>query len=310
MMRLIIGARAIFAQYRSFFLYALIGVSGATIDYVGFLTFHFIFGLDLLVSNAVSVSLGITNNFLLNAFLNFRRKDGLLRRFVLFYSVGVLGLGISSFLLKVGVDWMEWNVSVVKFFSIFFVVLVQYNLNKVLAFGSGVAGIEKPKLGMVNNPDALENADHILVLGAPVPNQTNAGPVLEDRLQAALDAYRAGKASSLIVSGRGDEGSAKEVYVMEMWLKNNGVPASAIIIDDKAFRTIDSMKFVKRTFGAASVIVCTQRFHLPRSLFLAKKCGLSPQGLLADRRVYRDKFAFSLRETMSVMRAWWDVARM
>jgi vancomycin permeability regulator SanA len=291
-------------RYRAFLLYSVIGVSGATLDYLVFIFLHLGIGMDKILANAVSVSLGITNNFVLNAFFNFKRRDEIMRRFGLFYGVGLLGLVMSSFLLKIGVDWVGWNVSLVKFLSIFFVVLMQYNLNKYLAFGGGE---KKVKLGWSYRAERLDAADCILVLGARVPNQTEPGVIVGDRLEAAIEAYHAGKAPMIVVSGRGDESSAKEIYVMENWLLARGVPRQAICVDGDAFRTIDSMKYLSRTRGKVRVIVCTQKFHLARSLFLARAFGLEAQGLIADRREYRDRLSFAVRETVARLRAVYDV---
>ncbi len=296
--------QALLVRYRAFILYSVIGVSGATLDYLVFIFLHLGLGMDKIWANVLSVSIGITNNFTLNAFFNFRRRDEIFRRFGLFFGVGLLGLVVSSFLLKIGVDWLGWNVSLVKFLSIFFVVLMQYNLNKVLAFGGGE---KKAILGWSQRAEHLDAADCILVLGAPVPNQTEPGVVVEDRLVAAIEAYHAGKAPTIVISGRGDESSAKEIHVMENWLLARGVAKEAIVVDGDAFRTIDSMKFVSRTRGKVRVIVCTQRFHLARSLFLARAFGLNAQGLVADRREYRDRFSFAVRETLARLRAFYDV---
>jgi putative flippase GtrA len=121
-------------KYRSFILYGIIGVSGATFDYFLFILFVNIFEWNMLLSNILSVSVGIINNFILNVIFNFKTKDHLLLRFVSFYSVGLVGLALSTLILKIFVDDFGFNSSIVKLGSIVIVVLVQYFLNKSISF--------------------------------------------------------------------------------------------------------------------------------------------------------------------------------
>ncbi len=121
---------------RNFIIYAVIGVSGATLDFVLFEIFLWA-GLSMQFANFISVSAGITNNFFLNARLNFRVSDRLLRRFAAFYAVGMVGLGLSAAILELGVGWLGFSARIAKASSIVIVVVTQYSLNKVLAFQGG-----------------------------------------------------------------------------------------------------------------------------------------------------------------------------
>lgn len=127
--------RARVLKHWNFLFYSLIGVSGASLDYLVFFLLHAVAGFDKYWVNALSVTLGISNNFLLNAFLNFQSTNRLARRFLYFYGVGILGLVLSIVLLHIGVDLLQMNAPLVKFLSIFAIVLLQYNINKILAFG-------------------------------------------------------------------------------------------------------------------------------------------------------------------------------
>jgi len=121
---------------RNFITYAVIGVSGATLDFVLFEIFLWA-GLSMQIANFISVSAGITNNFFLNARLNFRVSDQLLRRFAAFYAVGMVGLALSAAILELGVGWLGFSARIAKASSIVIVVVTQYSLNKVLAFRRG-----------------------------------------------------------------------------------------------------------------------------------------------------------------------------
>lgn len=125
---------SLYRKYSNFILYGIIGVSGATFDYLLFILFVNIFEWNIFLSNILSVSVGIINNFILNVVFNFKTKDHLLLRFVSFYSVGLIGLALSTLILKIFVDDLGFNSSIVKLGSIVIVVLVQYFLNKSISF--------------------------------------------------------------------------------------------------------------------------------------------------------------------------------
>jgi SanA protein len=46
------------------------------------------------------------------------------------------------------------------------------------------------------------------------------------------------------------------------------------------------MERAARLFGVRDALVCTQRFHLPRAVLLARHHGIDAVGIAADRRRY------------------------
>ncbi len=128
------SARDLWTRYRSFVLYQLIGVSGVVLDLVLFLVLYNVVGLHEQVATAISTSAGITNNFLLNSFFNFRKRDGMLRRFARFYTVGLLGIGLVAVLLLVFHSWLGIDANVVKIASMPVVAVFQFFLNKRWSF--------------------------------------------------------------------------------------------------------------------------------------------------------------------------------
>ena len=119
---------------RSFVVYCVIGVSGVALDYASYFVLVNWIGVYYLLANAISSSLGITNNFLLNSFFNFKVKDRMLVRFVSFYCVGLLGLAVSSAMLFVMVTLAHMNPNYSKLWTLAVIVLLQYNLNRLISF--------------------------------------------------------------------------------------------------------------------------------------------------------------------------------
>lgn len=124
-----------FRPSREFVLYSLIGLSGATLDFLIFNLLLYGLGTHYLLANLVGATSGIVNNFLLNRHFNFRKYDHALKRFIAFLAVGVFGLLVASILLYIGVDLFHWHPVLVKLATIFVVVVIQYSLNRFWTFG-------------------------------------------------------------------------------------------------------------------------------------------------------------------------------
>jgi SanA protein len=119
-----------------------------------------------------------------------------------------------------------------------------------------------------------------IVLGARVWER-EPSPMLEERLRGALALYRAGKVTKVLVSGDHGGRTYDEVNAMGSWLERAGVPPADVFLDHAGFRTLDTMERAARVFGVTSAVVCTQGFHLPRALFLARRAGIDAVGLEA-----------------------------
>ncbi len=126
--------RKLYNKYRELIKYCIIGCSGALLDFIVYTILIKAFGMNYLLANALSVTAGITNNFFLNAYLNFKVTDNMFKRFISFYLVGMLGLLISEILLYLLVDIMIMNSIIAKIITIFVITIVQFILNKTITF--------------------------------------------------------------------------------------------------------------------------------------------------------------------------------
>ncbi len=140
-------------------------------------------------------------------------------------------------------------------------------------------------------------AQVIVVLGARVYPDGHLSHALADRLETALRLYRAGRAPTVLVSGADDEPGA-----MRRWLEARGVPPTAIVEDAGGVDTYSTMARASGTYGAATAIVVTQAFHLPRALYLGARKGVACEGVVADARRYQKAPYYQLREVFSRVR--------
>lgn len=155
--------------------------------------------------------------------------------------------------------------------------------------------------------DQAEPAEAIIVLGALVFPDGGVSMMVEDRLQTAYDLYAAGKAEKILISGDHGQVDYDEVNTMRRWLEDRGVPSEDLFMDHAGFDTYNSMYRARDVFQARDVIVVTQRFHLPRALWIAKRLGLNPQGVVADRHNYFQNGYYELREMAARIKAFGEV---
>jgi SanA protein len=150
----------------------------------------------------------------------------------------------------------------------------------------------------------------LLVLGARVDPGGVVSSMLADRLETALQLYRAGKAPRILLSGDGIGPGVDEVAAMRDYLVHRGVPEAALLLDREGLRTLDTMTRARRVFGLRGAIVVTNPFHVARAVFLAKHEGLDVVGVGAEPR-YAYSFSTLLqnrgREIAARVRAVLDV---
>jgi len=124
----------LYRRFRNIILYGIIGGFCSALDFVIYTVLCHYDVLPYLWANVISVHIGIFTSFILNRQLNFKIKDKTPQRFLSFYLVGLTGLGISSLMLYLMVDYANWNEIVCKLITIIVVALVQFFLNKYITF--------------------------------------------------------------------------------------------------------------------------------------------------------------------------------
>lgn len=132
-------------------------------------------------------------------------------------------------------------------------------------------------------------ADYVLVLGCQVKG-TNPSYALVKRLDAAYDYLMDNSETMVILSGgQGFGEDIAEAHAMAEYLKKKGLPESRMLLEDKSQNTDENirngMELMERQ--DASVVLVTSRFHVFRSVGVAKKQGLTNvEGLGAPTKWY------------------------
>ena len=131
-----------------------------------------------------------------------------------------------------------------------------------------------------------------------------AGGILEDRVSTGVELYKAGKVKKLLMTGDNGRDDYNEPQTMKEQAIAAGIPAKDIALDYAGFRTYDSLYRAHAIFGVTSALLVTQRYHLPRALFTARRLGIDARGVDAARRPYVGQWSFDLREIAAVEVAW------
>lgn len=114
--------------------YCIIGIISVAIDIFIFNFCYSVLSLSYLLSNLISVHFGILNSFILNRNFNFKVKNKLSLRLMIFYLVGFVGIGVSSFILYISIHILNVKVINSKIASIIIVSLFQYYINSRFTF--------------------------------------------------------------------------------------------------------------------------------------------------------------------------------
>jgi uncharacterized SAM-binding protein YcdF (DUF218 family) len=120
-----------------------------------------------------------------------------------------------------------------------------------------------------------------IVLGAAQWNG-DPSPVLRARLDHALDLYRRGVVSRIILTGgvgKGDQLS--EAAAGKLYLTEQRLPAEALLLDEQSTTTWQNLRNaadLARMNGINSVLLVSDPFHMLRSLKMARDLGLTAYG--------------------------------
>jgi SanA protein len=127
------------------------------------------------------------------------------------------------------------------------------------------------------------------------------------RIDAAEQLYRAGKIEQILISG--DENSldgVNETECMRDSLVARGVPASAIVLDGKGYRTICSVINANKLYGLKSFTIISQKFHNERAIYQAEHLGLDIENI----QEYNAKDPKSRRAYLTTIREYFARVKM
>lgn len=124
-------------------------------------------------------------------------------------------------------------------------------------------------------------------------------PWYRGRLERAEALWKGGLVDHLLLSG--DNHSRYYNEPIHMWrdLRRMQIPDSAMTRDYAGFSTFDTLVRARDVFGLDQATLVSQRWHLPRALYIARSLGIEAHGCATpSRSFWRDRRMW-LRETVA-----------
>ncbi len=160
---------------------------------------------------------------------------------------------------------------------------------------------------IVQSMEKLKPAPVAFVFGARVYPDGTPSAMLQERVEAGVELYKAHKVKKLLMTGDHRRTNYDEPGTMRQMAEKAGVPAVNIKEDDAGFRTYDSLYRAQAIFGVWKAILVSESYHLPRSLYVARSLGIDVQGYPAEKQRYFGQLWRDAREILATDVAWLDL---
>jgi len=140
------------------------------------------------------------------------------------------------------------------------------------------AGLLAWRIYAFGNTSSNAQADAAVVLGAAVWTE-EVSPVFKERINHAINLYKRGQVRKLIFTGgQGNPGEPTESSAARDYALQSGVPASAILIEEKSHTTYENILYAKQladTHGIKKVLIVSDPLHMKRAMAMAGDAGLA-----------------------------------
>jgi uncharacterized SAM-binding protein YcdF (DUF218 family) len=155
--------------------------------------------------------------------------------------------------------------------------------------------------------DLAQKSDAIVVLGA-AQYAGRPSPVLKARLDHAVDLWRRGIASRLVLTGgKGTGDTTTEAEVGRRYVMKAGVADTAILLENQGRTTSASLESVARIMASQHLeraVLVSDPFHMLRLKILARRFGVesvtSPTRTSPISANRLEAFAYILSESVKV----------
>jgi SanA protein len=180
----------------------------------------------------------------------------------------------------------------------------------------GLVGVILPRLitsiysvNRIYQKEEAPNKRLAIVFGAGLRRDGTPTAILRGRVETAADLYFSGTVEKLLMSGDNRFLEYNEPEAMRQYAISLGVPDEAIALDFAGRRTYDTCYRAKAVFAVDDALLVTQKFHLPRALYLCNALGLEASGVEANTRRWwsGSMMIWNLRELLATVGAFFDL---
>jgi SanA protein len=185
---------------------------------------------------------------------------------------------------------------------------IVFGLTVLLGTCFGVYVQLSNKSAITSNIEKVKAKKVAIVFGAGLKDGA-PGHALAQRLDAGITLLKTGKVQKLLLSGDNGEDKYNELKAMAEYCIQQGVDTTKIFLDYAGFDTYSTLYRAKEVFGVTEAILVSQKYHLPRAIYIAGKLGLNCQGYASKQAGRFTTRKGRLREYAASIKAGIDIMR-
>ena len=218
----------------------------------------------------------------------------------------ILGEALGLYLMMRFSSGSEWEIRLERTLENTYATLFIYC--QCMLTGAVICGIKAAK----HNP-ALDK-DFIIIHGCWIRKDGTLPPLLRDRADKAFSFWKkqkeaTGKEAVFVPSGgQGKDETMPEGEAIRRYLQSQEVPDDLILTETKSRNTLENMSFsgemIREKNPEGKVLFATSSYHVFRSGILAKRAGLTAEGIGSRTRWWFWPNAF-IRETAGLLHKRW-----
>ncbi|MBF0430827.1 MAG: YdcF family protein [Fibrobacteria bacterium] len=141
--------------------------------------------------------------------------------------------------------------------------------------------VAKSNKYIFRSPDKVPPVEAVIILGASVYRSGELSPILRQRVEMGIRYVLFNDSVDILFSGHSVPNGYNEPEAMAEFARKRMVPEEKLKLDPKGSSTYTSMFNCKYVFNYRSILIVTQKYHLPRALYIARSMGMDANGLVA-----------------------------
>lgn len=146
-----------------------------------------------------------------------------------------------------------------------------------------------------------------VVFGAGLYNHGKPTSYLRERVETAVQLYKAKRVDKLLMTGDNTRQTYNEPKAMGTLAIQLGVPSKDIVLDYGGRDTYDSCHRARVIFKVMSGTVVTQGYHLPRAVMTCRGLGIDAIGVAANHQSRDFTVSYIMREWLSTDKAAYEL---
>lgn len=182
---------------------------------------------------------------------------------------------------------------------VIFIILVFFSINAWIIFDS--------RNDVHDDVANIAGYDVWLVLWASVRSDWSLSPILQQRVDAAISLYNKWYIRKIVVSWYDKDETYLEAMSMWGYMLSNSVEEWDVYVDSWWYDTLASVQRLRKNFDIDKIVIFTQRYHLWRSVFLAKNNNIDAVWFTVDDDMFSLSDIFTLREMLARVKAFVEI---